>query len=470
MGRLYLKNNSKRRNKLSKRRNKMKGNKSNRRNKMKRNKSNRRNKMKGNNSKRRIKLSKRRNKSSKSISKKKYKGGNLIEKSFTYDEGEYTISELIATGNYGEVYKVEANGHTYALKAITKFSSADTNEINILRKLSNINDGDQRKNNVIKIFSDLFNIDGLGRKYKGFFILEYADGILGPQSVHCNLIDAAGGVPGNCTSVGQYIKECKNRVDLLDISNIFLQMYDGLCFCHDNNVIHLDIKPTNFVIAGGVIKLVDFGLSVDDWDESDAPKKLSQEPRARGSPSYMSPEALGYSKYGKKTDLWALGVILYNLVTLTLPFTAPPGNLAALLYSVMENNPPSIKDDPAKPPAIYGVPVEPPAIYGGHKFDKTMDKAMINELTKLQRMSVEELKGIAGGGKDIMLGGTLPKRIGNTDILDIIDDIIKSLLVSNYDKRNNYNSNIDSLRKILNDTSTVDWSDFVIPFPPREDE
>jgi len=354
----------------------------------------------------------------------------LAGKSFTYNTDKYNILNKISSGSYGEVYIIQnlTNTVNYTLKAVTNMSS-DAKEINILNKLSNIPSEDQRRHNVIKIFSDAFSLPQY-KDYFGFFILEYADGIL----------DGTRYTPPDLYA---YINVCKkkNMVDLHKISNIFLQMYDGLCFCHDNSVIHLDIKPDNFVIAGGVIKLVDFGLSEYDWDESGAPKKLTE----RGSAPYMPPETFVGGGFGEKTDFWALGVTLYHLVTLNKPFNGT--NLVQLYHDIEANNPQSIIGQGGGGRTLKVSGIE-------NKLDKTMDTAMVNQLITLQQMGLKELKNITGG-KVNMLGGTLPDRVGDISILDIIQDIINGLLVSDYSQRYN-RENIDKIELLRSTINRID--------------
>ena len=84
----------------------------------------------------------------------------------------------------------------------------------------------------------------------------------------------------------------------------------GLSFCHGNNILHRDIKPENIMIGSDdEVKLIDFGLSlfVQNCDYN----KLG----CTGSPYFMAPEVVSRKKYGKKADIWSLGVSLYVLLS-----------------------------------------------------------------------------------------------------------------------------------------------------------
>ncbi|KAK9822923.1 hypothetical protein WJX74_005108 [Apatococcus lobatus] len=97
----------------------------------------------------------------------------------------------------------------------------------------------------------------------------------------------------------------------------FVQICLGLKHVHDRKVLHRDLKAQNiFMSAGGLLKLGDFGVS----------KVLSSTHHfaatAIGTPFYMSPEICQNKKYDAKTDIWSLGCILYEMITLRHPFEA----------------------------------------------------------------------------------------------------------------------------------------------------
>tara|TARA_B110000285_G_C14850103_1_gene479528 strand:+ start:149 stop:403 length:255 start_codon:yes stop_codon:yes gene_type:complete len=76
---------------------------------------------------------------------------------------------------------------------------------------------------------------------------------------------------------------------------------------------HRDLKPENIVFAAdGEPKLIDFGFAIQHTGKNDWLDSV-------GSPLYMSPEAL-YGKYGKETDVWSMGVVIYHILTGELPF------------------------------------------------------------------------------------------------------------------------------------------------------
>jgi serine/threonine-protein kinase len=115
----------------------------------------------------------------------------------------------------------------------------------------------------------------------------------------------------------------------------------GLAAAHAAGIVHRDIKPENIFLArgahGGVIpKLLDFGISKQRKDETLA--TIGGQPV--GTPAYMSPEqALGEDDIDHRSDVWSLGVVLYEMISGQHPFVAP--NYQALL--------PKIAEEPAAP-------------------------------------------------------------------------------------------------------------------------
>lgn len=102
---------------------------------------------------------------------------------------------------------------------------------------------------------------------------------------------------------------------------------------HEHGVIHRDLKPRNIIIdSTGRARVVDFGIALD-MKSSDRFAGV-----AAGSPGYMSPEQVRGKNIAPQTDIWAIGVVLYQMLTGVKPFTADttPG----ILVSIVKHNPP----------------------------------------------------------------------------------------------------------------------------------
>lgn len=98
--------------------------------------------------------------------------------------------------------------------------------------------------------------------------------------------------------------------------NVFWQLADAVCYLHRRNIVHSDLKLENILYdeRKSILKLIDFGFSVFN-------PKVNQPTFICGTPNYMCPEAANKIEHDLfKADIWALGVILYKLLTGIFPF------------------------------------------------------------------------------------------------------------------------------------------------------
>jgi serine/threonine protein kinase len=117
--------------------------------------------------------------------------------------------------------------------------------------------------------------------------------------------------------------------------DIAAQVAEGLQFAHDRQIIHRDVKPANImVLNGGIVKITDFGIARMRTTEVKTMTGM-----ILGSPKYMSPEQVSGKRADTRSDIFSLGVVLYEMLTGTSPFVAD--NIHGVMYQTMNFNPPA---------------------------------------------------------------------------------------------------------------------------------
>ncbi len=129
----------------------------------------------------------------------------------------------------------------------------------------------------------------------------------------------------------------RGRLSVERLLDIAMQVARGLQEAHSKGVVHRDIKPANIMdTTTGQAVLMDFGLA----QLASAASKLSREGTRVGTSLYMSPEQTTGENLDHRTDIWALGVVLYEMVTGQTPFQGHYEQ--AILYSILHEEPPAI--------------------------------------------------------------------------------------------------------------------------------
>ena len=124
-----------------------------------------------------------------------------------------------------------------------------------------------------------------------------------------------------------------NTIPISEALDISIQIGHGLAKAHEKGIIHRDIKPANIMITNeGVVKILDFGLA-----KLFGKSELTQTGKTIGTITYLSPEQAEGKKVDFRTDIWSLGVVLYEMCTLKLPFEHDYD--AAVIYAILDKTP-----------------------------------------------------------------------------------------------------------------------------------
>lgn len=222
----------------------------------------------------------------------------------------YLFEEALGSGSFGAVYRVSKEGKQYAAKILAEtyildeFKSENnriTREIEVLKKV--------KGENLIKYQEDFFFENEFGvTEY--VIVMEYFQG----------------------KTLRSYLK---NDIELEVLIDIFVKVLQGVKQLHSTiidreGIIHRDLKPDNIMIDDDLnVKIIDYGLSkIIDFSS------ITSTGTQIGSPLYMSPEQLKDSKHiDYRADIYALGVIFYEMVTKNIPYRA--STLPELLMKIL---------------------------------------------------------------------------------------------------------------------------------------
>jgi serine/threonine protein kinase len=209
--------------------------------------------------------------------------------SLPYLGPRFKVLELIGVGGMGKVYKVKDTelDEIIAVKLLLEDLSSDEKmvdyfkrEIRLARKV--------KHRNICRVH-DLQESEG-----KKFISMEFVDGI-----TLKNLIIKHGSIP------------------LEDGLKILKQVCEGLKACHDAGIVHRDISSKNIMIdKSGTAMIMDFGIS-----RTSAITGSGTASSIVGTPQYMSPEQIEGKKVDSRSDIYSLGIVMYEMFTGSLPFT-----------------------------------------------------------------------------------------------------------------------------------------------------
>ncbi|MFC1849413.1 protein kinase [candidate division CSSED10-310 bacterium] len=222
----------------------------------------------------------------------------LIAQRFEFQNKEENI---LGRGGMGDVYRGRdtSSGDIVAIKVLQKSLSANQDHIERFRR-----EGEALRHlnhpNIVKIFDF---IEDQGQSY---LVMEYVAG-------------------GSLRA----LLDKKKQVPTSQVVEIGLDLSDALTRAHRLGIIHRDLKPANVLLApDGTPRLTDFGIA----HMAETPR-LTKTGVVVGTAEYLSPEVCRGDKIDSRSDIWAFGVMLYEMLTGVHPFTAP--NVAATINAII---------------------------------------------------------------------------------------------------------------------------------------
>ena len=192
----------------------------------------------------------------------------------------YTIKRAIGRGGFGEVYYATSDsGKEVALKLILRNLEVERRGVMQCMNL--------KCPNLLTIF-DMKPSDAGDT----FVVMEY---VAGP-------------------SLANVLKQYPNGMPLAEVRHWLKGLVEGVAYLHDHGIVHRDLKPANLFMEEGIVKIGDYGLA-----KLITPSQGTDHSESIGTCHYMAPE-IGSGKYNKPIDVYAIGVILYEMLTGRVPF------------------------------------------------------------------------------------------------------------------------------------------------------
>ncbi len=210
--------------------------------------------------------------------------------------GPYRIVDLIGYGGMGAVYRAERSDNQFyketALKIVKR--GMDTDEIVARFRAERQILATLEHPHIARLLDGGATEDGLP-----FFVMEYVDGI--PITSYCD----------------------EHRLSIDDRLSLFMQVCQAVRFAHNNLIVHRDLKPSNILVKNdGTVKLLDFGIARVISDAHGSKGLTATQSGLRLlTPEYASPEQISGGRISTASDVYSLGILLYELLTGERPYT-----------------------------------------------------------------------------------------------------------------------------------------------------
>lgn len=230
--------------------------------------------------------------------------------------GNYKITREIGAGGMGAVFLAERVSDEFSQRVAVKLVKAGINSRETIRRF-------HQERRILASLEHPFIarlIDG-GRFGDGegmpYFVMEYIEG----------------------SPINEYADA--NNLTLLERLYLFRKICEAVEYAHRNLVIHRDLKPSNILITEDAApRLLDFGIAKLLKDENANESGETNTQQFAFTPEYASPEQLRGEKLTTATDIYSLGVVLYELLTGVRPFQSSEKNIGKLISLVTDSEPP----------------------------------------------------------------------------------------------------------------------------------
>ena len=224
-----------------------------------------------------------------------------------YLQNRYEILSLIGTGGMSEVYKARCHvlNRFVAIKVLKEEYSEDEDFVKRFKQEARTASALSYHPNIVSIF------DVVDENHLHYIVMELVDGV----------------------TLKNYIKN-KGRLGVKEAIGIAIQAAQGIAAAHDQHIVHRDIKPQNIMISrDGKVKVADFGIAREVTSQTTGTNAV-------GSVHYISPEQARGQLADARSDIYSLGITMYEMVTGQTPFNADTPVAVALAHLEKPVTPP----------------------------------------------------------------------------------------------------------------------------------
>jgi eukaryotic-like serine/threonine-protein kinase len=266
----------------------------------------------------------------------------------------YSVIRSLGAGGMGEVYLAEDTHlrRRVALKLLPASFMGDTERVRRFEREAHAASSLNHPN-VCTIHEVAETEDS-----RRFIVMEYVEGV----------------------TLRRYMEG--GRMELTEVLDVATQIASGLAAAHDVGVVHRDIKPENIMLRpDGIVKVLDFGLAKLTQQESNVDSAVTTRPRVQtdtgmvmGTALYMSPEQARALAVDARTDIWSLGVVLYEMSSGRAPFGGETPS--HVIVSILESEPPPLSRDPGMPAELQRIVEKALRKNRGERYQTARDLAL----------------------------------------------------------------------------------------------